>query len=174
MHGSLRRSYSAESSAERLRDQVCLALRAAAVSMIGAEASSSVAGVPRCLPAHFLCRRCGGLARPGSTAARRSRVGSIIAPTLCIVAPAACVPSEAPRTSRARGRLSLCDARERGPRAERGDVVGIYTSMKTCAGACVSARPHWGTAPADRRSRSVAAQKRVGVTRSANYTSTTT
>ena len=61
-------------------------MRAAAVSMIGAEASSSVAGVPRCLPAHFLCRRCGGLARPGSTAARRSRVGRIIAPTLCIVA----------------------------------------------------------------------------------------
>ena len=68
---------------------------AAAVSRIGAEASSSVAGVPRCLPAHFLCRRCGGLARPGSTAARRSRVGRIIAPTLCIVASGVCVPSEA-------------------------------------------------------------------------------
>ena len=70
-------------------------MRAAAVSRIGAEASSSVAGVPRCLPAHFLCRRCGGLARPGSTAARRSRVGRIIAPTLCIVASGVCVPSEA-------------------------------------------------------------------------------
>ena len=99
MHGSLSRSYSAESSAERLRDQVCLALRAAAVSRICTAASSSVAGVPRCLPAHLLCRRCGDLARPGSTAARRSRGGSILTPMRIL--------TRAPNFSRAPTRVQI-------------------------------------------------------------------